>query len=82
MEQEFKLFAVKRSPNRTQRLSGGLRSVMVFVSVKTKKDAIATAMAFEDFGFGEEKSQGGIRTVLDYGRPTAEVVAPGKPFFI
>jgi hypothetical protein len=76
------IYAVKRSPNKTQRLSSGLRSVMVFVSAKTKKEAISIAMKFEDFGFGEEKFEGGIRTVLDYGKPTAEVVAPGKPFFI
>ena len=79
---ELKTYVVKRSPNKTQRISSRLKSVMVFVSAKTKKEAISTAMQHEDFGFGEEKSENGTRLVLDYSKPTAMVVAPGNPFFI
>lgn len=82
MSKNLDLWMVQRAPNRTQRLSHNLRTVLMFVNASTKKEALEKAMEHPDFGFKEERSEQGVRTVLDYKKPTASLVAPGGPFFL
>lgn len=80
---ELQMWMVTRSPNRTQNLGKNLSTVMMFVEAASKAKAVKQAMADDDFGFGEERSStSGIRVVMDYCKPVAKLVAPGKPFFV
>jgi hypothetical protein len=79
----MKHWLVTRSPNRTQRLAGSMRSLVTVVEAPTKAAANRAAMANPEFGGDQtERSEGGIRLVMDYARPVARECVPGLSFML